>query len=151
MGFFLTVQLDNFVTLSECVLCFGFDLCFWSTGICFYFRTTGHDPWFDFVERRWTRAWGFLLSFWTRSHDLWVGFILLLFTSPPNHGSWPMVRILLRNAKPIVWILFVGTNLMAWERHSKREIMLPRLWDFPRSRVFVEFLFACFHTHTREG
>ncbi|MBO7351096.1 MAG: hypothetical protein J6U18_05875 [Acetobacter sp.] len=40
---FLTVQLDNFlITLSECVSRFGFDL---------YSRTTGHDPWFDSIEK----------------------------------------------------------------------------------------------------
>ncbi|MBO6086252.1 MAG: hypothetical protein J6P19_07665 [Acetobacter sp.] len=39
----MTVQLDNFlITLSECVSRFGFDLCF---------RNTGHDPWFDSIEK----------------------------------------------------------------------------------------------------
>ena len=50
-GFFLTVQLDNFlITLSECVLHFGFDICF---------RTTGHDPWFDEVLSSW--LWFFIV------------------------------------------------------------------------------------------
>ncbi|MBO6035957.1 MAG: hypothetical protein J6P38_02580 [Acetobacter sp.] len=39
----MTVQLDNFsITLSECVSRFGFDLTF---------RTTGHDPWLDSIEK----------------------------------------------------------------------------------------------------
>ncbi|MBO6085478.1 MAG: hypothetical protein J6P19_03665 [Acetobacter sp.] len=37
----MTVQLDHFVRV-RLVSCFGFDLTF---------RTTGHDPWFDFIAK----------------------------------------------------------------------------------------------------